>query len=68
MKTHFTSIVFVFRQQTLPLQQVHQQPEFTTSYDHIADLQLKNRILCASTLTYLLMLLHRLLLNAYQHV
>ena len=38
----------------------------TTSHDHIADLQLKNRILCALILTYLLMLVRRFLLDAYQ--
>ena len=46
MKKHLTSIVFVFKQQTLSsLQQLPPQTELPTiSYDYIADLQPKNKI------------------------
>ena len=56
MKKRFMSNIFVFKQQKSPsLQQIYQRPKFTTiSYDHIADLQPKNRIYVPQyLLTYL---------------
>ena len=46
MKKQLTSIIIIFKQQTLSsLQQIPQRPELTTiSYNHIVSLQLKNWI------------------------